>query len=341
LGSRLELRLGDPSDSQISRKAAMSTPTGAPGRGVTPDERHFLTFAPQVATGTTDDLVKAIAAAWTGAVAPAVRQLPALVPFAQLPTITPDGSPTLILPIGIAEADLAPVCLDFAEDPHLLIFGESRSGKSSVLRAVTAAIIAGNTPEQARIVVLDYRRSMLGDLEGDHLIGYATTAGQASALLSSVAEYMQRRVPGPDVTPQELRTGSWRAGPECFVLVDDYDLVTGGGANPLSPLLEFLPQARDIGLHLIIARRSGGAARALFEPVIARLRELATPGLILSGDVEEGALIGSVRPRQLPPGRATLVTRRDGARLIQLGYLAPDTSETPSPPEPPEGEDPA
>ncbi len=327
LGSRLELRLGDPSDSQIGRKAAMSVPPGAPGRGITSDERHLLMLAPQAGTGTTDDLVKAIAASWTGTRVPAVRQLPALVPFGELPPITPGGSPTLVLPVGIAETDLAPVCLDFAEDPHLLIFGESRSGKSSVLRAVAAALIAGNAPEQARLVVLDYRRSMAGDLDGDHVIGYATAAGPAMTLLSSVAEYMQRRLPGPDVTPQELRTGSWRTGPECFVLVDDYDLVTGGGTNPLTPLLEFLPQARDIGLHLIIARRSGGAARALFEPVLARLRELATPGLILSGDSEEGALIGSVRPRQLPPGRGTLVTRRDGARLIQLGYLERDPAD--------------
>ena len=33
------------------------------------------------------------------------------------------------------------------------------------------------------------------------------------------------------------------------MLVDDYDLVAGGPANPIMPLLEYLAQARDIGLH--------------------------------------------------------------------------------------------
>jgi S-DNA-T family DNA segregation ATPase FtsK/SpoIIIE len=251
------------------------------------------------------------------------------VPYAQLPT-DPD-SDALTLPIGIAESDLRPVSIDFTADPHLLIFGEPGSGKSSTLRTLAAAIMARYSPERARLVVVDYRRAMLGEIDGDHLIGYATADGPAATLLGSVAEYMQRRLPGADVTPRELRARSWWSGPECFVLVDDYDLVASG-TNPLLALLDYLSRANDIGLHVVVARRSGGAARALFEPVIARLRELATPGLILSGDREEGALVGTVRPRPLPPGRAVVVDRRDGARLVQLGYLAPLETRAPAEP---------
>jgi S-DNA-T family DNA segregation ATPase FtsK/SpoIIIE len=105
------------------------------------------------------------------------------------------------------------------------------------------------------------------------------------------------------------------------VLVDDYDLVASGSSNPLTPLLEFLPQAADIGLHLILARRSGGASRAAFEPVIQRLRELSSPGLVMSGEPTEGPLVGTVKPSKLPPGRGMLVTRREGTRLIQLADL--------------------
>ena len=46
------------------------------------------------------------------------------------------------------------------------------------------------------------------------------------------------------------------------MLVDDYDLVAAGPANPLRALEEHLPHARDVGLHLVLARRSGGAGRA-------------------------------------------------------------------------------
>ncbi len=114
---------------------------------------------------------------------------------------------------------------------------------------------------------------------------------------------MQRRRPGPDVTTAQLRDRSWWTGPECFVLVDDYELVVTASANPLAGLLEYLAQARDIGLHLVLARRAGGAGRALYEPMLQRLREVGTPGLVLSGERDEGALVGDVRPRPLPPGR--------------------------------------
>ncbi|BCJ59701.1 hypothetical protein Jiend_31230 [Micromonospora endophytica] len=101
-----------------------------------------------------------------------------------------------------------------------------------------------------------------------------------------------------------MRARDWWKGPDLYVLVDDYDLVAGAGSNPLTPLLEFLPQARDIGLHLIIARRTGGASRALYEPVLMRLREISTPGIVMSGNRDEGVLLGTVRPGPLPPGVA-------------------------------------
>ena len=54
-------------------------------------------------------------------------------------------------------------------------------------------------------------------------------------------------------------------------------------SSPVPALQPLLAQARDVGLHVIIARRSGGASRALYEPVIQSLRDLAMPGLMLSG----------------------------------------------------------
>lgn len=172
-------------------------------------------------------------------------------------------------------------------------------------------------------MLIDYRRSLLGAVESEHLIGYGTTADTAGPLLDAVAAKMDGRRPGPDVTPQQLRERSWWSGPECFVLVDDYDLVVAGATNPVLPLLEYLSQARDVGLHLVLTRRAGGASRAMFEPVLQRLRELGTPGLVMAGDREEGPLVGAVRPGPHPPGRGWLVTRKAGARLIQLAQLPP------------------
>jgi S-DNA-T family DNA segregation ATPase FtsK/SpoIIIE len=321
-GSRIELRLGDPSDSMINRRAAANVPERAPGRGMTAAGLHLLTAVPELSSlgGETAALVKAVASNWSGRPAPPVRLLPPVLAYDRFDISVADG---LALPIGIAEADLRPVTVDFATEPHFLLFGDAECGKSSFVRALATTITRRFTPDQARIILVDYRRSLLGAVASEHLIGYGTAAQPTTELISSVAGYMQRRLPGPDVTPQELRDRSWWTGPECFVLVDDYDLVATGPANPLHPLLEYLPQARDIGLHVVITRRSGGAARALYEPIIQRLRELSSPGLVMSGDKDEGYLLGNVRPSPMPPGRGWLVTRKAGVRLVQLAHMPP------------------
>jgi S-DNA-T family DNA segregation ATPase FtsK/SpoIIIE len=321
-GSRLELRLGDPTDSMVSRRAAGNVPEESAGRGITAESLHFLTVRPALSSlgGETAPLVKAVASGWTGVPAPRVRLLPPVLPYADLDRSFSTG---LRLPIGIGEADLRPVAVDFASEPHFLLFGDAECGKSSFVRALATTVVERFTPEQARLIIVDYRRSLLGAVQSGHLIGYGTAAAGTSELIESAAGYMQRRLPGADVTAQQLRDRSWWTGPELFVLVDDYDLVASGPANPLRALEEYLPQARDIGLHLVIARRSGGAGRALYEPIVQRLRELSSPGLVMAGDRDEGQLVGAVRPGPLPAGRGRLVTRREGVRLVQLAYLPP------------------
>jgi S-DNA-T family DNA segregation ATPase FtsK/SpoIIIE len=99
--------------------------------------------------------------------------------------------------------------------------------------------------------------------------------------------------------------------------------VASGGNNPLADLAPYLAQARDIGLHVIVARRSGGAGRAMYDPIIQQLKEIGTPGVVLSGDRDEGPLLGSLRPSAQPPGRGYLVGRRGDAQLVQLAWQPP------------------
>lgn len=125
------------------------------------------------------------------------------------------------------------------------------------------------------------------------------------------------------MTQQQLRERSWWAGPEIFLVIDDYDLVAASTGNPLTPLADLLPHAEDLGLHVIVARRSGGAARAMFDPMLARMRELGCMGVMMSASPDDGILLGSVRPSSQPPGRGTLITRGDGEQLVQIGWTDP------------------
>ena len=141
--------------------------------------------------------------------------------------------------------------------------------------------------------------------------------------MATATDLLTGRLPDERVTQQQLRDRSWWSGPELYVVVDDYDLVAGTSGNPLLPLLDLLPHARDVGLHLVIARRSGGAARAMFDPVLARTTDLGAMGLMMSASPDEGVLLGSVRCAPLPPGRGTLIRRGQSDHLVQVSWTEP------------------
>ena len=327
LQTRVELRLGDPLESETDRRAAADVPASAPGRGLTADRLHFLGALPRAdGSGAVGDLAEGTAAlvaavdgGWAGPRAPRLRLLPELLPAGQLPK--PAECPERGIAIGVDESALAPVFLDFDTDPHFLVLGDGESGKTALLRLLLKGITERYTPEQALIVVGDYRRALLGQVTTPHLLEYAAAQPALQAFLRDVRGSMERRIPGPDVTQEQLRDRSWWSGARLFLVVDDYDLVAAASGNPLAQLLELLPFARDIGLHLVLARRSGGAGRALYEPVLQRLKELGAQGIVLSGEQDEGVLLGNVRPQRMPPGRGVLVTRRRGSFTVQTGWL--------------------
>lgn len=305
LGVRIELRLSEPAGSATSRRAAAEVPVNIPGRGLTPGGLHFLAAAPW------PDAEQAVRAAWPGETAPPLQMLPLMVPAADLP-----DEPGRAFPIGLHESTLAPVHLDPDTDPHLIVVGDPGSGKTSLLRLIARSIVARQSPAQARLMLVDYRRDLLGAIDPGHMLIYATSDKELTEATGLIRQALTERLPGPDVTTAQLRDRGWWRGPDLFVLVDDHDLV---GGDPLAGLLGLLPHARDIGLHLIVARRTEGAARAMYQPLLRTLTQLDTPALLLSGSPDEGRIVRDVSPRKQPPGRGTLVTRT-GAEVIQTAY---------------------
>lgn len=322
LGGRVELRLGEPAESEVDRRRAAAVPA-RPGHGLAPGGAPTVVAAARTVGAELPAVVAAVAAAWPGPPVAPVRLLPERIAADRLPSGAPGSTG---IGIGVDEERLARVEIDLAAEPHLLCFADAESGKTALLRLLAHDLTSRYRPDQARIVVVDHRRTLAGVVPESHLIGYSTTAATTTAAADDVAAALRERLPGPELSPRSLRERTRWTGPEVYVLVDDYDLVAPGhGApHPLLPLVDHLAQAKDVGLHLVVARRCGGAARALFDPLLGRLRELGTPGLVMNGSPDEGALVESVKPGPLPPGRGVLVDRRRGARRVQLAWLAPD-----------------
>ncbi|MFD8610913.1 type VII secretion protein EccCa [Streptomyces sp. NPDC059631] len=324
---RLELRLGDAMDSEFDRKVAANVPAGVPGRGQVPEKLHFMAALPRIDSSSAPDdladatarLVRSVRDGWQGPAAPAVRLLPRRFPADQLPKGF--EFPQHGIAIGIDEENLEPVFVDLDTDPFFLVFGESESGRTNLLRLIARQISERYTPAEARIVVGDYRRTMLEAVPESHLLEYAPMASAMQVHMDAVRQFMEMRAPKPDITPQELRDRSWWSGPQLFVIVDDYELVATNSGNPLAQLVEHLPFARDVGVKFVVARSAAGASRAMYEPFMQRVKELGAQGLVLSGDPSEGDILGTVRARPMPPGRGVFVSRKRGSSLMQVGLL--------------------
>jgi S-DNA-T family DNA segregation ATPase FtsK/SpoIIIE len=166
-------------------------------------------------------------------------------------------------------------------------------------------------------LVVDYRRTLLGAVNPGQLWAYCGAAPQAAGAVKELAAGIVERLPSPNLSPEAIAARSWWSGPDFYVVIDDYDLVATSAGSPLAPLAELLAQGRDLGLHVILARRVGGLSRAGMDPLLNRLRELHVPGLLLSGEPSEGPVLGLYRATNQPPGRGLLVRRKHRPMLIQ------------------------
>jgi len=262
-----------------------------------------------------EDVLAKIADAWTGPVARPVRLLPQRITAAELVT---DPESTAV-PIGVAEDDLSTVSIELTgTSPHFLVFGDAGSGKSTMLRTWLTGLCERTSPYDVRVVLVDYRHSLLDVVGEEHLGAYAGDPTTAAAYIQQVCAKLEERRPPAGITKEQLRARDWWEGTELYVVVDDYDLVSGGMTGVLNPLADFIPLSREVGLHVVLARKVSGMARVMGDPLAARLKDMGADGLILSGDRREGAVLGDERAQQRPPGRGVLLKGGRHRRLIQV-----------------------
>ncbi|MFH9653094.1 type VII secretion protein EccCa [Streptomyces anulatus] len=330
--TRLELRMGDPMDSEIDTRKARSVPrTG--GRGITADSKmHFLAGLPRLdGSGSLEDLgegvahlVAEIGRHWSGPSAPQVRMLPHRLPVSELPAPEATEGGGMRLALGLDQDALEPVWHDFSRTPHLIAVGDTESGKTNLLRLVTQGITTRYTPEEAKIIAVDYRRTLVDAIPEEYRIGHVISLDNLNETIEGAARAMKTRVPGADISPARMRTCDWWTGPRLFILVDDYDMVSGNSfQNPFEPVFEHLTLGYEMGLHLVVARSAMGAGRGLSDGLIRRLDEANNPAVLLSCPPTEGRLFGNAKPLNLPPGRALHIQRRK-PRLVQTALVEQD-----------------
>ena len=334
-GSRLELHTANPKESIVNREGASRIPKGRPGRGIDMAGHERMIGLPR-ADAEQDPSTVSQGVAYTvnkireclvAGEGPKLRLLPQRITLAeilsQLPDqqILPRGGGDMVL--GVEESRLGPLLFNTRAESHLYLFGDGKTGKTSFLRSIISEVTRLYSPNEAKILAIDMRRSLLGAIPDEYSLRYLTNHAEAMKQLRDLAKFLRTRLPGSDVTAEQIRERTWWSGPEVWILVDDYDLVATSSGNPLMELIDLLPQAGDIGLHVIITRRMGGASRAAYEKVLQMMNDLAVTGILLSGNPSEGAIINGVKPKRAIAGRAQVVHRELGVVAAQLTWTPP------------------
>ncbi|MFD7813841.1 type VII secretion protein EccCa [Streptomyces sp. NPDC059785] len=335
-GTRVELRLNDPSDSSVDRKLSETLSAETPGRVLTDGKLFAHVALPRIdGSAATEDLgpaledaARTIRATWHGELAPPVRVLPTRLPAERLPSVVAEPHR---VPLGVDQDALAPALLDlFGGDQHLLVLGDNECGKTNLLKLIATRLIERYSDDELVFGVFDPRRGLRGVIPEPYRGGYAHNAKVAAGLASGIAGELEKRLP-ESADPDTLTDGPAFTGPRIVILVDDYDILTTAGQQPLAPFLPYVSSGQDIGLHFVIARRVAGSSRALYEPLLTTVRETGTAALLMAGDRTEGQLFPGLYASAQPPGRGTLVRRGRRHQLVQTALCGTDTEETPHP----------
>ena len=326
LGLRLELRLPDPRDSNVRvndslRRPAESVPHDQPGRGLTMAGEHFLFAEPDLAR------IPAINAAYPGLRAPSVRLLPAeLDPLAVAPLYR--GGERVVL--GQREFDLGAVVHDFAEHPLLMVLGDGKTGKTTLLRHVIRTIRDNSNAADVAFTVFDRRLHLVDEpLFPDN--EYSANIDRVTPAVMGLSALLEQRRPPAGLTAAELSAWDYRARTGSahthYLIIDDVDQIPDGpamsgpyaGHRPWTPILGLLSAASDLGLRVIVTGRAGGSAHALMtNPLLRRMSDLQAAVLMLSGNPADGAKIRGHRFTRLPTGRGMLIGDGDGVDHVQL-----------------------
>ena len=321
LGLRLELKLHDARDSNVRvvgalRRPADAVPHDQPGRGLTTAAEHFLFAAPEL------DQVAAINARYPGMAAPPVRLLPTNLAPDQLGALY-RGSERVV--IGQREDDLAPVILDFAENPLLMVFGDSKSGKTTFLRHIIRTIRENSTDDQVAFTVLDRRLHLVDEpLFADN--EYTANVDRIIPAMLGLSNIIESRRPPAGLSPAELSRWTYQ-GHTHYLIIDDVDQVPDSpamsgpyiGQRPWTPLIGQLSQAADLGLRVIVTARATGSGHGLMtSPLLRRFNDLQATTLMLAGNPQDSGKIRGQRFGRLPAGRAILLGDSDSPTYVQL-----------------------
>ncbi|MGH9090999.1 MAG: FtsK/SpoIIIE domain-containing protein [Acidimicrobiales bacterium] len=292
------------------------------------------------------DLVAAIRDAAQEKGIPSQRQpwldpLPAVLTLDQLPAGTgPASSAGEVLPLPFGLRDLPDqqeqeaACFDPAAGRHLIVAGSPRSGRTTVLRSVAAAVARACAVDDVHLYAVDCGNGGLGPLRGFPQCGAVVTRNETDRcerLLARLGEEVRRRqsalverglASAAEQHSQPDDGGKW---PYLIVLVDGWegfvDVFHDHKEGAVEQqLLGLLRDGGPVGLTVLMT-----GDRSLVSS--ARVSSLFEDRFVLRFNDRDDYSLADLPPRKMPesvpPGRAFRAVTGDE---VQVALLADDPS---------------
>lgn len=154
---------------------------------------------------------------------------------------------------------------DFADPTtcHVLVAGTSGSGKSELLKSMTASLLQRNGPSSLRLTLIDPKVLTFGDLQDlPHLSGpVVSNVDDAAACLEQAAEDMEQRyrqlaAEGHSNLGERIKAGSLDLPFHVIVFDEFADLVLAGKKEKArfeNLVARLAAKGRAAGIHLVLA----------------------------------------------------------------------------------------
>jgi S-DNA-T family DNA segregation ATPase FtsK/SpoIIIE len=243
------------------------------------------------------------------------------------------GNEALGLPIALGkDSGGAPMVTDLAQMPHLLIAGETGSGKSVCINSLILSLVYRAQPQDVRLLLIDPKRVELSVYNGlPHLADKVVVDPKDAAkrlqrvvlhmeerykLLASVGarnlQSYNRRIALEPPSEEELPPGTHRGPlPMLVVVIDELaDLMSTAQGEVEGAIQRLAQMARAVGIHLVLATQRPsvdvitGIIKANFPARISfRVASKVDSRTILDMNGAE-ALLGRGDMLFVPPGSA-------------------------------------
>ncbi len=158
-----------------------------------------------------------------------------------------------------------PISIDVTKLPHMLVAGQTGSGKSVFMNALITSLVMNNTPEDLEMVMIDPKKVELIRFNGlPHLLGKVEVEGERSiGVLRWLTAEMDDRyqklaaVGARNITSYNQKIKSFpdtKKMPYIVAFIDELaDLMVQYGAELERALCRLAQMARATGIHLIVA----------------------------------------------------------------------------------------